>query len=371
MHIGLLTFHASHNYGSVLQAFALSTVLSQLGHIVHIINLRTQAQRHAYRSFHVKGCGWKRILHFLYALYVHPVRKRRFKKFEYFINQVLPITSEFFSMGKVLPGNSQFDAYITGSDQVWNPVCQDFDTAYYLDFVQGNARKIAYAPSLGRTEFSSEQLSLIQQLLKNMDCISCREESGAQILRKLTDKTVRVVCDPVVLLERKAWEDFAVQPRWREPYILTYFLENNNGDKRHLKELQNATGYKVVSLNEDIRDIGKGYHNAFDASPQEFVGLIQNAAFVLTNSFHATAFSTIFRKPFYTVCGEPGSEANPNDSRKIDYLQRLGLENRVLRISQSLPKREFWDTIDYDMPVKAMEAFRTESRQYLLDALAK
>lgn len=370
MKIGQLTFHASHNYGSVLQAYALSSVLRSFGNEVQILNLRTKAQREAYRVFQVKGSGLKKLAHLLYTLYVTPARRRRFLNFEKFIRECLPISSETYSNGKELAGINFFDTFVTGSDQVWNPVCQDFDPAYYLNFADRKAKRVAYAPSLGRTAFDTDQLALIRELLTNVEWISCREESGAEVLRTLTDRPVTVVCDPVLLPGQDFWSKFAVPPHDRSPYILTYFLENNNGDKRHLQDIQRQTGYRVVSLNEDIRDWTKGYQTAFDATPQEFVGLIQNASFVLTNSFHATAFSTIFKRPFYTLCGRGAQDGNPNDCRKIDYLKRIGLSDRILLPNQALPSRNEWEQLDYVRASVAMDEFQTFSRNYLLQALS-
>ena len=366
--IGQLTFHASHNYGSVLQAYALNRWLRDAGYDAEIINLRNAAQRHAYRIFKVKGKGIKRIFHFLYSLYSYPKLKRRAVNFEDFINHVLPITKEVYDNGNDLKGKVHYDIFVTGSDQVWNPACQDFESAYYLDFVDKDAKTIAYAPSLGRTEFNDEQLQLIQQLLENIDFISCREEEGADVLRNLTTRPVTVVCDPVVLLGREAWDEFAGDIQWKEPYILTYFLENNNGSKVCLKEIQKKTGFSVVSLNEDIRDFGKGYQCAFDASPREFVGLFKHASFILTNSFHATAFSTLFEKPFYTICASNTNVSNPNDSRKSSYLKTIGLTERLIH-DDNLPPKDKWFELDYAACQLKVEEFRKNSEQYLKNAM--
>ncbi len=366
--IGQLTFHASHNYGSVLQAYALNKWLRDAGYDAEVINLRNAAQRHAYRVFQVKGKGLKRFVHFMYSLYTYPKLKRRAVKFEDFINHVLPVTDEVFDNGEDLRGKLHYNIYVTGSDQVWNPACQDFESAFYLDFVDKDAKTIAYAPSLGRTEFNNRQLLLIQQLLENIDFISCREEAGAEVLRKLTARPVSVVCDPVVLFGRESWEEFAGYIRWKEPYILTYFLENNNGSKACLKDLQKETGFSVVSLNEDIRDFGKGYQCAFGASPQEFVGLFKHASFILTNSFHATAFSTLFQKPFYTLCGSNPNSGNPNDSRKTDYLNKIGLRERAI-LGDRLPPKEKWFDLDYELCQKKINEFRIHSEKYLKYAL--
>ncbi len=364
--VGMITFHGSHNYGSVLQAYALSMQLKNMGYMPEIINLRNQAQLDAYKVFQVKGTGLKKIIHFLYATVNYPAMRHRAKEFERFINHVLPVTKKEFSCGEELRESTDYDIYLTGSDQVWNPACQDFESAYYLDFVSNGAKRIAYAPSLGKAEFSEEHKQLIATLLKNIDFVSCREEEGVSLLRTLTDKSVVQVCDPVVLLGREKWVQFAKEPKIKKPYILTYFLENNHGGKQYLKELQEKLGYQVICLNEDIRDIGKGYKHKIGTSPEEFVGLFKNAAFVYTNSFHGTAFSTIFNRPFLTIIGKQ-DEANNNDSRKINYLKMLGLEDRIL--TDKVPEDLF--AIDWEEANCRMSVVQATSFEYLQNALEK
>lgn len=365
--VGILTFHASHNYGSVLQAYALSKQLEIMGYHPEIINLRNQAQREAYRTFQTKGVGLKKILHTLYAISIYPAAVRRTRNFETFINQILPITKQCFTSGRELRGTTNYDLYLCGSDQVWNPACQDFESAYYLDFVTNGAKRISYAPSLGKASFKENDLTTIRELLENIDCISCREADGAAILRNLTDKPVTEVCDPVVLLGRKNWDKFAQKPDIDEPYILTYFLENNHGGKQYLDKLKAQTGYRVICLNEDIRDLGKGYTHKIDVTPQEFVGLFQYAALVYTNSFHGTAFSTIFNRPFLTVVGR-SYEVNNNDSRKICYLRSLGLQGRI--VLDQLPSSEVYlQTDDLLLAERKIDVIRETSYQYLKSAL--
>lgn len=365
--VGILTFHGSHNYGSVLQAYALSSQVQSMGYEVQIINLRNNAQKAAYRIFRPKGHGIKKLIYSAYTLAILPKLKRRAKRFESFIQNTLPITKREYHCGAELVGNTDFDIYLCGSDQIWNPACQDFESAYYLDFVSNGAKRVAYAPSLGKAVFPEKHKQLIASLLPGVDCISVREPAAAALLSQLTDKPVEVVCDPVVLLGRERWEAFAVPPKINEPYILTYFLENNHGSKEYLDELQRMTGYKVVALNEDIRNIGKHYISAYDASPREFVGLFRNAAFVYTNSFHGTAFATIFNRPFLTVISKSTDVYNNNDSRKIDYLTSLGLEKRLL--TKDLPLKEDLLLIDYSEANQKMINLRNASLAYLSNAL--
>lgn len=365
--IGQLTFHASHNYGSVLQAYALSRELQILGHETEFINLRPQSQKDVYKIIKESDVG----IHKLFRYLIYPALKKRSNHFERFINEVLPVTKkEYASTEELKHEHFDYDAYICGGDQIWNPMCQDFETAYYLQFLDENdsAKRISYSPSLGKTEFDKAVLCKIEKWVQSFDAISVREPRGVEIIQKLTDKIVHTVCDPVLLLDKKEWEKLAVKPKYKKPYILVYFLENNHGSRELIEYLREITGYEVVVFNEYIRDFIKPYHKAYSASPEEFVGLFMNASLVYTNSFHGTVFSTIFERPFITaIAADQESAVNNNDSRKIDYLRKIGLDSRLYTTRK--PNKEFLFHIDYTEVRKKMEEFRNDSLKYLMDAL--
>lgn len=367
MKIGHLTFHGAHNYGSVLQAYALSKQIELMGNEVEIINLRNKAQLEAYEIIHKSDKGYRRAFKYL----IFHSLKRRFNEFERFINEVLPVSEEqYLSTQDIANANLEYDAYVCGGDQIWNPACQDFEPAYYLQFLPetDTAKRISYSPSLGKTEFDESTKKNIANWISNFQSISVREERGAQLLRTLTDKPVQVVCDPVLLLDMKYWQEMAVAPKYKKPYILTYFLDNNHGSRNLIEYLRKTTGYEVVILNEYIRDFVKPYHKVYDASPEEFVGLFMNASFIYTNSFHGTAFATIFEKPFLTaIAADQEHAVNNNDSRKIDYLRRIGLEDRLY--TNGLPDRESLLHVDYKTANDKLIKFREESLNYLVEAL--
>lgn len=365
--IGQLTFHASHNYGSVLQAYALSRQLQLMGHDTEIINLRPQTQKDAYRIIRESDKG----IHKVFRYFIYSVLVKRAKEYERFINDVLPVTSkEYASTEELRKELFDYDCYVCGGDQIWNPVCQDFESAYYLQFLSedNKARKISYAPSLGKTEFDEVTLGKIGRWVQKFDYISVREKRGAELIQKLTTKPVTMVCDPVVLLDKSEWEKLAVKPKYKKPYILVYFLENNHGSRSLTEYLRKITGYDVVIFNEYIRDFVKPYHKEYSASPEEFVGLFINASFVYTNSFHGTAFATIFEKPFISAIAVDQEHAtNNNDSRKIDYLKKIGLEERLYTTGN--PTKEFLLHIDYTEAREKMNEFRKESLDFLRNAL--
>ena len=369
MKIGQLTFHASHNYGSVLQAYALSKLLQTLGHTTEFINLRPQPQRDAYRIIKPSDKG----IRLLFKWMIYPALKKRFDNYERFINNVLPITpKEYASTEELCNEHFDYEAYVCGGDQIWNPSCQDFEPAYFLQFLPASDKsiKLSYSPSLGKHEFDEPTKGKMAEWVKRFDSISVREKRGAELIQSLTDKKVHLVCDPVVLLDKKYWEELAVAPKIKKPYILVYFLENNHGSRSLTEYLRKTTGYEVVIFNEYIRDFIKPYHKAYSASPEEFVGLFMNASFIYTNSFHGTAFATIFERPFITaIAADQKNARNNNDSRKIDYLKILGLENRLY--TSGTPSKEFLMNMDFARTREKREAFRNESMEYLLNALGK
>ena len=360
MKTGILTFHGSHNYGSVLQAYALSRAIADNGHNVEIINLRPKSQREVYPVISGKG------IHRIYQLLYYRSLLRRYNEFERFIHNVLPIgRTEFSSTCELVNHNFAFEAYVCGSDQIWNPACPDHESAYFLSFLNSDdpALKIAYGPSLGKASFSTSELDIIIKGIRIFDQISVREETGAALIRTITDKPVFVVCDPVLLLEREKWEQFAVRPKETRPYILAYFLENNHGSRDQLEYLKKHTGYHVITVNEYTRDCFRTYQKAYGTSPEEFVGLLANASLVYTNSFHGTAFATVFERPFITAVAKDENVQNNSDSRKIDFLKMCGLTDLIYQ--NELPDLNKVMQVDFTEVRKTIENMRETSADYL------
>lgn len=362
--VGILTFHGAHNYGSVLQSFASVQTLRRLGYEPEIINLRNQAQLDAYKIINTKS-----FTHRLFKILISPALISRRKKFEYFINHILPVSRKEYRTGKELDVDAMdYDIYYTGSDQVWNPACQDFESAYYLDFVHHKRPTIAYAPSLGKGSFDLKDKELIRKLLENVDFLSCREQTGADLISELSGRSAMQVCDPVLLQTAEQWSETAKAPERKRKYILAYFLNNNHGNRSQLYDLQKTTGYDIILLNDYIRDFfNPRVTMKLDASPEEFLGLIRDAEIVYTNSFHATAFSVIFRKNFYTAISANADVLNNNDSRKIDFLTSINLENRLIRDGETI--HPFRDGIDYEKVETIIDTIRKNSLSYLIQAL--
>ena len=229
-------------------------------------------------------------------------------------------------------------------------------------------KRIAYAPSLGKGEFGDKDKNLIKNLLKNVDHISVREKQGKALLENLTDKSVELVCDPVILLGRQGWEKVIPESKIKTPYMFVYFLENNHGDRSYIDLISKTLGLKVVILNENIKDIFKKYIKKYDALPLEFVSLIKNASFVYTNSFHATAFSTMFNVPCASMIAKSDNVQNNNDSRKIDFLTAVGLQD-CLKKSLTAEEIVALSKTDFERANEELEVLREKSKNYLLKAI--
>ena len=364
--IATITFHASHNYGSVLQAYALAKTIENEGYNVKIINYRSQQQKDCY-TLYTKYRGVKGTLRNIYQRLISGKLKRRYKGFEEFINHTLPVTQEVNDEEGMKKYATAFDCYVCGSDQIWNPACQDFSPFYYLNFVD-DKKRVAYAPSLGKGQFDDEHKALIKGLLENVDCISVREKQGQALLKTLTDKEVELVCDPVILFGRQGWEEVIPEVSIKEPYMFVYFLENNHGDRSYIDLISKTLGLRVVILNENIKDIVKNYIKKYDALPLEFVSLIKNAKFVYTNSFHATAFATMFNIPCASMIAKTDNVHNNNDSRKIDFLTSVGLEG-CLKKSLTAEEIIVLSKTNFEKVNQEIEKIRQTSKNYLLKAI--
>jgi hypothetical protein len=262
--------------------------------------------------------------------------------------------------------NRDYDAFLCGSDQIWSVFEQNFNPYYYLSFV--DKAKIAYAPCLGTDKLPETVTVRIKELLSGFSAISVRERISAEQLSILSGKNVEWVCDPTLLFDSSFWGSFSkplLSPR--PPYLLCYFLENNEwyyeaarhlAKKLHLKIKLIANKWDFLSSENVIRD---------PVGPKEFVGLFQNAAFVLTDSYHGSIFSLIFEKDFF--CMKRFSDADPRSQNiRVDSLFTcLSIMNRL--ISEDTPFPPDLKIQDYAGIRSKLNAYRERSQSFLAQNL--
>ena len=328
MKIKTITCHHSYNHGAMLQAYALVSYLQSLGHDVKVIDYHPIYQPECAVNFKFVPSRYNYpIINYLYCLAKHNKNKleqRRRNVFEAFFNKFIPITDVKYCNIEDLNNNPpQGDLYIAGSDQIWNATFPNGkDPAYYLDFGSPK-RKISYAASFATNILLSGTESFVTKMLNNFNSISVREYSGLQILNSLGFNGVCVV-DPVFLLDTENWNKLVNNVGYNDNYILTYDYEIHNSQigyvAKRLAKMYNCKLYSIGPYNLNYAD--KSY---VDLGPDSFVSLIKNARCIVSNSFHASAFSIIYNKDFFVVKRKDGL----ND-RMRDLLVHYGILERMI-----------------------------------------
>ena len=338
MKICTMTCHHVYNYGATLQAFALQHYLESLGHEVEIIDYRLPSHRRyewSYISPVSRLYNLTQKIPFLkwpvslYSNKSYLKTWRRKKSFDKFDAKYLHITAQTYRSIEELRDNPpKADMYIAGSDQIWNTdMLNGHSPAYYLDFGDKDTGRISYAASFGISEIANEYKAFVKKEILKLNSISVREKSGSIILEELGFSNVDVVCDPVFLLSKDEWKTIARQTKSynlkKYSYILLYDFIGDEQVEEFCKQLSKETGMQIVSVNDfELRHYAD--ININDAGPLDFVSLIDNAAYVVANSFHATAFSVILEKDFYTF----SLKTQRNSSRMSDFMSIVGLQNR-------------------------------------------
>ncbi|MBP5421599.1 MAG: polysaccharide pyruvyl transferase family protein [Paludibacteraceae bacterium] len=325
MRIGILTFHRAHNYGAVLQCFALQQFLSYQGHTVKVIDYNKRKLWDYYSWYKAEEVRFalsnprKVFKRGVKLLVKWHKRIPRYYKFVWFQNHWLKLCSP--SEIVHLP----FDLVLIGSDQVWNTkITHGFDPYYWGQFVRPYSTKVAtFAASL-RGEWEVQDRPIVQKYLQSLDAVSVREKSLAKVVARLFPLiNPIVVSDPVFLLSAQEWKRFAIDPKSKTPYVFFYQAKDSETVYELSERIAQRVGKRLVVLSANVN--GRNSEECRNASPLEFIGWIRNADLVLTSSFHATAFSIIFQKRFFSFDLMEGE-----DNRIKDLLLLFGLENRFI-----------------------------------------
>lgn len=372
MKIAVLTWFRDSNFGTILQAYSLQMFLKKYGHEAYLINYippRIPTQ-HKKLSF-AERLSRK----YNYLSEKHYVKKNRegflLKKEAAFktIDNSCSITSEVVSKEDFIKLNEYFDAFICGSDQVWNPFW--LDGRFFLDFVQVGNLKIAYAPSMGVSSISESVGKQIGEFLKDFSYISVREKRAVDLLKPYVDREMSVVCDPVFLLSKESWEKFAESEdrKINEKYVFYYFLSYQPEHWRAAVRFAKSKKLKLVG----IPVYGRQYclNNCIKfpfASPELFVKLINEAEYVLTDSFHATVFSIILEKQFYTFARFRSDNNYSQNSRVENILNQMDLEDRIVQFRNSRIN-DLSDTNYAGDIAKKKQDYIRKSADFLLNAL--
>lgn len=308
MNCEILTFQFAHNYGALLQCYALKKYLESKNITVSVSNFTPEAVKDIYRLWPAF-----RIMHpqrYLGDILRSFRRRQQYDIFESFIANEL----------SNIP-NIELDYVIIGSDQIWNEFITGKITEYY-GTAYPNIKKISYAGSFGTNVLTDYQKRNISKYFNGFERISLRESCNVKEVQDLTSKEVFCVLDPVFLIEKSEWEKFEKAPNYNicEDYILYYALRQDDELVKVTKEKAKNLNCKVFAIHPTCIKLNTGFEQLNKVGPREFLYLVRHAKMMATNSFHAVSFSEIFKKKVIYK-----SYSN-NETRVPEIIRLLGME---------------------------------------------
>lgn len=378
--VGILTLYESnHNYGGVLQAYALRKVVDKLGYDCKVIAYKSEynpiysnkIQQLKQYSF-IDAC--KKIIE---KIKVKIGKKKFYKKYsqriekiEKFKMNIISHTEEYDD--ELLKNNyTKFDYLISGSDQVWNP--NSVRIGYLQMFGHKKIVKISYAASISRNALTKRDEEVMIPAINDFDYISVREETAKNLLKNKIKKNIDVTIDPTLLLKKDDWISISEDMKIKDKYVLCYFFSNSVNYRKKISDFCSKENLKLIYI-----PFAKQEFNSFDlkgcgeriefASPQNFISLFKNAEYVFTDSFHGTVFSIIFERKFLTILREKNNNVSMN-SRLIDLLRILNLENRLFSDVDKNAFNKIVDQIEYIKVRELLEGYKEKSISFLKNAL--
>lgn len=347
--VGIMTFHFCDNYGAALQCFALRKVINSFeGYQAEVINFNSNWKPGWFTEEDIQE-------KYIDKLEIY----KKFQKKYLGVKEPVIYDKEMIS--------KDYDYYVAGSDQIWNPSFNFFNTAYFLDFAPSEAVKIAYAASIGMpVETAKNYSDIFKNKIKNLDFIGIREKTHKDFIQGFTEKKVESVLDPTLLLNKEDYEEIVEKKKDSEKFIFLYFLKHDTTAPivlSFVNMLSRKYNLKVIHSFVEVptNSINKENESFYFEGPKDFLWYIKNAEIVVTNSFHGTVFSILYGKPFYTYVVKSMS------SRVVDLLQCLGLENRIIKGYKKLSEVDF--NIDYSEAYRKLEVERKKSIRFLKKAL--
>lgn len=340
--VGILTlFTENFNYGALFQAYALQETVLSMGFDCEIIDFEYFPRPYVMNlPAGVQAC--------------------RRKSQDYL--KKLNVSKQRYTAQTIHESNEEYDIFITGSDQVWfYSGTVPYLSSFALDFVEEGKPKIAYAASFGRSIVTEQYKKALERGISRLDAISVREQSAIPFLSGMTEKKVCDVLDPVFFLSQERWTSISEKPNEPEPYIFLYAVIENQEMEDAVKKIQDKMNCKLVR---------SAYQEENPISPQDFLGLISGASYVITNSFHGSILSIIHQKQFVATENDKLQSAYSVNTRMIDLLEKFGLQDRFVRNGTDLVERALGEPIDFKPVQEKLASLQEISWQFLKNALS-
>ena len=372
MKLAVMTWYHYRNYGTALQAAAMQAALRDMGHEPQLIQYRPCGYFRTLPDYSIPEFG--RRIHNKLTRTPEP-EPRRFKSelrdraFDTFLERNIKFTEPCRTLSDLELLNDKFDAFICGSDQVWSPLA--YDQHYYLNFVRNNAKKIAYASSMGTKEIRDRYIKAdISRLLDGFGALSAREASGARLISELTGRHVEVVADPTLLLDAERWGKICCADEDRTArYLLVYMLGNSDEHWAAIEKTALSMGLALRIIPVFEQDTRRSGCVTEPIGPEEFVKLFRNAEYVCTDSFHGMAFSLIFHRNFTAFARFRKNDPMSQNSRVEHLLRLTGMSARLFSGSNATEIAE--TAADFEYVDTALSPLRGKSLEYLRYSLLR
>lgn len=365
MKIGIITIHYGFNYGSVLQTYALFKYLCESTdtdvEVVNYIPGRYSIKRRYFTS----SKNFNFIKKILYLILVAPQRLHNDKIFNGFLKKNVNLSQIVHNSNQANQVFQDIDCLITGSDQVWNSDYNEgVDPMYYLDFGKAGVSRNSYAASCGKDSYTEQEWGKILNYLRQFDNISLRELQSCDMFLKRGISKTTLVLDPVFLLNVSTWRNLEIRPhRHMEKYVLIYCLDSVEKDLiRIAKEVAREKGLKIAIISYchiwNRYEVDYTFRNR---TPNEFLWLVDNADYIVTNSFHGVSFSIKFNKQFLAIRREK------YNNRLDSILNIFGLTERYIDYDADFDNRP---DIDYSNKSGLMERWVDQSETFLRNVVS-
>ena len=370
--VGQVTY-CGENYGSVLQCYATQKTLKKhgldcmlfkrkekgIGKLLCVAEFRID-RFYKYIRYPAYRKQFQRMINSTSAKEKHTMNVESARRTDEFIKNNINILNISYSEMKKISRTKEYIAFFSGSDQIWSGTWFIKNRIWFLRFAPKNKR-VAWMPSFGSEKVEKYNIPTYKRYISEYEYLSSREKSGTEIIKNLTGREALTLADPVILLTDDEWEEFANKNEEKEKYILLIFLDTPSDTALDMiKKMQDETGYKMVVFSYEHKVLKSAEIKSGD--PRDFVSIINNAAFVMTDSFHACMFSTIFNVPFY-VFYRNTKYISTQSARIENLLGTYNMRERLIKEPRTVEKNDF--EMDKEFYKNITDKKREEILRYL------
>lgn len=358
MKVGIITFHKVNNVGAVLQSMALQNYVNNNICSCELIDFipNNQVPKQNNINHLVLHIAKSAILFLRFYK-----NKKKENNYIIFRNKYMRLSSKtYYGDKEILENPPVYDLFISGSDQIFNISLSGGSKSYYLSFTNKRP-KMSYASSFGRSKISQEELLLLKKELPSFRAISCREKNAIDIIKKETGLPASLVVDPTLLLNELEWSTMVSKVKLPKKFIFVYAMEYSEALKNFISIVKKEKGLAVYTMTggksaEKLQGI-----KCYTFGPSEFLYAIKNATYVITNSFHGTIFSMIFKKSFFCIFHSTRNVRLENIMELTNNSKRLVKSNNIKNSNEFL--------IDGETSYNCLNSIIQYSKDYITESI--